>query len=142
MIADASSAGVALWPVVLPLTAATLAALFRRFPLVQRSVMEVTVLLLLAADLLLLARVADGTTAVVNFGGWGAPFGVTFVADRLSAALCTVAGIVAVAVATFARADIRARRRHVIEDLLLALLIKVSIHAIIIMWTHLLKQHV
>ena len=33
----------------------------------------------------------------MNFGGWGAPFGVTFVADAMSAALCTVAGTVALA---------------------------------------------
>ena len=69
-------------------------------------------MLMLAAAVLLLARVARGATVSMDFGGWGAPFGVTFVADRLSAALCTVAGVVALAVAVFARADIRARRRR------------------------------
>ena len=48
----------------------------------------------------------------MKFGGWGAPFGITFVADVLSAALCTAAGVVALAVAIFARADVRARRRR------------------------------
>jgi multicomponent Na+:H+ antiporter subunit D len=63
----------------------------------------------------------------MNFGGWGAPFGVTFVADQLAAALCTVAGIVALAVTVFARADIRARRRRAgFDPLFLAMLAAVN----------------
>jgi multicomponent Na+:H+ antiporter subunit D len=112
MIADALAAGAALWPVAVPLGAAALTLLLRRRPALQRGVMEGAVALMLAASVLLLARVARGGVAVVDFGGWGAPFGVTFVADGLSAALCTTAGVVALAVAVFARADIRARRRR------------------------------
>jgi multicomponent Na+:H+ antiporter subunit D len=89
--------------------------------------MEGAVALMLAAAVLLLARVARNGSVVANFGGWGAPFGVTFVADGLSAALCTVAGIVALAVAVFARADIRARRRAAgFDPLFLALLAAVN----------------
>ena len=127
MIADSLAAGLALWPVAIPLAAAALTMLLRRTPTVQRVVMEMAVALLLAADALLLAHVADGATALVDFGGWGAPFGVTFVADRLSAALCTAAGVVAVAVAIFARADIRARRRRAgFDPLFLAMLAAVN----------------
>jgi len=127
MIADALTDGLALWPVAVPLAAAALTILLRRRPALQRSVMETAVLLMLAAAALLLTRVARSGTVILNFGGWGAPFGVTFVADRLSAALCTVAGVVALAVAVFARADIRARRRRAgFDPLFLAMLAAVN----------------
>jgi multicomponent Na+:H+ antiporter subunit D len=82
---------------------------------------------MLAASAMLLERVAHGEAVIEDFGGWGAPFGVTFVADALGAVLCTVAGIVALAVAIFARADIRARRRRAgFDPLFLALLAAVN----------------
>lgn len=112
MMVDALRDGLAVWPVAIPLGAAALAALARGRPAVQRGVMEVAVGLTLAAAALLLARAACGEPVVAAFGGWGAPFGVTFVADVLSAVLCVAAGVVALAVAIFARADIRDRRRR------------------------------
>jgi multicomponent Na+:H+ antiporter subunit D len=127
MIADALTDGLALWPIAVPLAAAALTIVLRRRPALQRSVMETAVALMLAAAALLLARVARSGTLILNFGGWAAPFGVTFVADRLSAALCTVAGVVALAVAVFARADIRARRRRAgFDPLFLAMLAAVN----------------
>ncbi len=127
MIGDALADGAALWPVAIPLGAATVTLLLRRRPALQRGVMETAVVLMLVAAVLLLARVARGETVVLNFGGWGAPFGVTFVADEMSAALCTVAGIVALAVAVFARADIRTRRRRAgFDPLFLAMLAAVN----------------
>ena len=112
MTADAVADGLALGPVVIPLGAAAITLLLRRLPGLQRAVMEAGVALTLAAAALLITRAARGATVVVEFGGWGAPFGITFVADTLGAALCTTAGIVALAVAIFARADIRDRRRR------------------------------
>jgi multicomponent Na+:H+ antiporter subunit D len=127
MLADAVTNGLALWPVAIPLGAAALTALLRRRPALQRGVMEGAVLLMLAASALLLARVADGDVLVVRLGGWGAPFGVTLVADRLGAALSTVAGLVGLAVAVYARADIRARRRRAgFDPLFLAMLTAVN----------------
>jgi multicomponent Na+:H+ antiporter subunit D len=112
MTADAMADGLAVGPVVIPLGAAAITMLLRRLPRLQRTVMEAGVGLMLAAAALLVTRAARGETVVVKFGGWGAPFGITFVADTLGAALCTTAGIVALAVAIFARADIRDRRRR------------------------------
>lgn len=127
MITDALTNGVAVWPVAIPIAAATLTVLLRRRSALQRGIMESAVVLMLAADVLLLTRVGHGGTVTLTFGGWGAPFGVTFVADGLSAALCTVAGIVALAVAVFARADIRARRRRAgFDPLFLAMLAAVN----------------
>jgi multicomponent Na+:H+ antiporter subunit D len=125
MAADAGS--LALWPVAVPLATAALTTLLRRRPALQRGVMEAGVVLMLASSLLLLARAARGDVLVVNFGGWGAPFGVTFVGDRLGAALSAVAGIVGLAVAIYARADIRARRRRAgFDPLFLAMLAAVN----------------
>ena len=127
MLADTFADAAAVWPVAIPLAASALATALRRWPALQRAVMEIAVALLLTSDILLLARVATGGTVGVDFGGWGAPFGITFVADGLSAALCTVAGVVACAVAMFARADIRARRRRAgFDALYLALLAAVN----------------
>ena len=127
MIADVISDALALWPVVIPLAAAAITMLSRRRPFIQRSVMEGAVALTLASSITLLIHVAPGRPAIVNFGGWGGPFGVTFVADGLSAALSTAAGIVALAVAVFARADIRARRRRAgFDSLFLAMLAAVN----------------
>lgn len=111
VIADAIARGAAVWPVAIPLIGAALTLLFRRSPRIQRGVMEGGVMLMLGASVSLLVRVARDDVAVMAFGGWGAPFGITFVADRLGAALSLVTGIVALAVAIYARADIRARRR-------------------------------
>ena len=112
MAADWLADGLAIWPVIVPLGGAALTLLLRRRPALQRAVMEVAVAAMLLASALLLARTMGGATLVAKFGGWGGPFGVTFVADLLSATLCTAAGVVALAVAIFARADVRARRRR------------------------------
>lgn len=45
---------------------------------------------------------------VVHFGDWPAPFGISFVADALSALLVMVAGFVSWLVAVFSLADVRA----------------------------------
>lgn len=126
-VTGALADGISFWPVAIPLGAAAITALLRRRPALQRGVMESGVLLMLAASLGLLVHVAHGAVATMAFGGWGAPFGVTFVADRLGAALTTVTGIVALAVAIYARAEIRARRRRAgFDPLFLAMLAAVN----------------
>ena len=112
MIAEIIVRGAAVWPVAIPLIAAALTLMLRRSPAAQRAAMEGGVSLMLGASVVLLARVARGDIAIMAFGGWGAPFGITFVADRLGAALSVVTGVVGLAVAIYARADIRARRRR------------------------------
>ena len=127
MITDALVRGLAVWPVVIPLVAAALTLLVRRWPVLQRTVMEGAVVTTLVAAAFLLARVSDGDALVMRFGGWDRPFAVTFVADALSAALCTTSGVVALAVAIFARADVRARRRRAgFDALFLGMLVAVN----------------
>src|SRR5690349_6579089 len=112
MIGDALMDGLAVWPVIVPLAGAALTVLLRRWPTLQRWVMEIAVAAMLASAVVLLVQTGGGEIRVAAFGGWGRPFGVTFVADVLSSVLCVAAGVVALAVAIFARADVRARRRR------------------------------
>lgn len=104
--------GAVIWPVLVPLVAAAFTLLLRRHQLAQRTVMEVATVLTLLASLLLLQRVARGEVVVMTFGGWPRPFGVSFMADRLGAALSVVTGVIGLASAIYARADIRAQRRR------------------------------
>ncbi|HEU4584179.1 MAG TPA: proton-conducting transporter membrane subunit [Gemmatimonadaceae bacterium] len=125
--AGAALDGIAVWPVVIPLGAAAITALLRHRPALQRGVMEAAVSLMLAASIWLLAYVAHGRVAGMAFAGWGAPFGVTFVVDRVGAALTTVTGLVAIAVTIYARAEIRARRRRAgFDPIFLAMLASVN----------------
>ena len=77
MIADALRDGLAVWPVVIPLGAAALTVLLRHRPALQRGVMEGAVGLTLAAAAVLMERVERGGPVVMEFGDWGAPFGIT-----------------------------------------------------------------
>jgi len=127
MIADAFFNGLAFWPVGVPLAAAGLAIFLHRAPAVQRRVLEAGVLLMLVVSALLLVQVTRQDVVTTAFGGWRAPFGVTFVADRLSAALATVTGLVALAVTIFCRAEIGPRRRRAgFDALFLAMLAAVN----------------
>ena len=127
MTRETLETGLAVMPVVIPLGAAALASIGRRWPALQRGIMEAAVGLTLLATVLLLMRTARGEIVVVAFGGWGAPFGITFVADVLSSVLTVAASVVGVAVALFARADIRARRRRAgFDSLFLGMLAAVN----------------
>ena len=62
--------------------------------------------LLLMLSILLLGQVWSEGPISAQMGGWQAPFGITLVADHLSAMLVLVAAIVAVAVSIYAITDI------------------------------------
>src|SRR5690606_23018763 len=82
---------------------------------------------MLISSALLVGRVARDGVIITAFGGWPAPFGVTFVGDRLSAALVTVTGVIALAVTIYARSEIGARRRRAgFDPLFLAMLAAVN----------------
>ncbi|MBB3935313.1 proton-conducting transporter membrane subunit [Aureimonas phyllosphaerae] len=101
-----------LWPVAVPLaTAAVCAALWGRIE-AQRVVSWIGTILLFAVSLALLSRtVMDGIQAI-QFGNWAAPFGVTFAADRLGAAMAAITGLMALATMIFGLADIRRREEE------------------------------
>ena len=60
----------------------------------------------LAAALLLFAEVASNGVIAGQMGGWPAPFGITLVADMLSAIMVVITAITAVAVALYALGEI------------------------------------
>ncbi len=96
-------------PVLVPLfTAAVL--LLGSPPRAQRWLALAGACGLLASAIALGLRVHHVGIQVLQSGSWAAPFGITFVADRLSAVLVIAEGIVAVAVTAFGFAGIDPRR--------------------------------
>ncbi len=101
-----------LWPVILPLAASALCAMFWHRPDIQRWVSLLSLVLMLVSSLLLLVRVETIGTQMIAFGGWPVPFGIVFVADRLGAAMAAITAVLALSIAIFGLADIRRRQEH------------------------------
>ena len=93
-------------PVVLPLAAAALAFALAGRRGAQRVVATVASVLLVPLSLTLLWRVSTDGIQVMQAGGWAAPFGISFVADHLSAIMVGVSAVIAAATAVYALADI------------------------------------
>jgi multicomponent Na+:H+ antiporter subunit D len=89
-------------PVVLPLLGAGLQVVFARRQVFQRSLsLAVLTAVLVSAVALLVRADRDGAQAV-QLGDWAAPYGITFVADRLAALLLVVSSAVLLAVLVYA----------------------------------------
>ena len=97
-------------PIVLPFVAAVLTFLFRAKGSVGRWLSIGGCLLLLAASIALMVAVWREGVIAAQMGGWPAPFGITLVADLLSAVMVVITAITGLAVAVYALADIDARR--------------------------------
>ena len=92
-------------PIVFPLAGIALCALLWNRPQVQRGVGLLASLGLFASSIGLLIATYDGTVLVTQFGSWRAPFGITFVADMLAAAMVAITGLMAVAVSIYGLAS-------------------------------------
>ena len=111
-------------PIAVPFATAVLAFLFRaNGPAGRWLSIGGSVLLLAAAVGLMLVVLQQGVIAA-QMGGWPAPFGITLVADLLSAVMVVITAITGLAVAIYSLADIDARREalgyHVLFQVLLA----------------------
>ncbi len=114
-------------PLLLPFLAAALALLAWRWVAVQRWLGVAGAVAQLAAAVALFVAVVTDGIQVTQIGGWSAPFGITLVADLLSASLVVVTGAlgVAVAFASFGGIDIR-RESFGYYPLLLVLLVGIA----------------
>ncbi len=111
-------------PVVLPLLSAALLLVLRGRRELQRVLATGATAALLVVAAVLLAQVRSQGILAVQFGGWPAPFGITFVADHLAAIMVLITAVMALASALYALRDIdperEARGYHPLVQVLLA----------------------
>lgn len=97
-------------PILIPLTTATVLLLSWRSRRAQRVVSVIGTMALFSASLWLLASVWQHGIHVSRIGNWPAPFGITLVADLLSAIMVVLAGLVGLVVVVYSLVSIDARR--------------------------------
>jgi multicomponent Na+:H+ antiporter subunit D len=113
-------------PIVVPLASAALGILVRR-PRANAAVSMAGAVALLGCALLLVERVMREGVAATQVGNWPAPFGITIVADLLSALMVLVAAIIGLAVFVYSTASVDAgRKAHAFYPLLHVLLMGVN----------------
>lgn len=97
-------------PILIPLATAILALLFWNYRRVQRGLNLAGAAALLAVAVWLLVSVSRAGIQATQIGNWPAPFGITLVADLLSAIMVVLAGLMGFAVAVYSLFSIDARR--------------------------------
>jgi multicomponent Na+:H+ antiporter subunit D len=97
-------------PILVPLTTAAILLLAPKRAILQRWIALGGSILLLGSAAIVFRRVAVAGIQVLQVSGWPAPFGITLVADLLSAMLVVAMGVVAVAVTAAAFAGVDPRR--------------------------------
>ena len=111
-------------PIILPLIAAVATGFERGNGRRQGVVSACAALGLLAISVALLAVVWRNGPVAVQAGGWPAPFGITLVADHLSAALVTITAVIGLAAIVYSFEDVGtgglARALHPLLHALLA----------------------
>lgn len=93
--------------VALPLLGAALSLLATGRRRLQRGISLAVCTGSLAVAVAIVAGVVRGGTAAAQLGGWGAPVGIAFVADRLSAGLLVTAVATVLAVLVYALGQVR-----------------------------------
>jgi multicomponent Na+:H+ antiporter subunit D len=116
-----------LLPIFIPLVAAALALLAWQNRRAQRVIGVLGAAGLLIAALVQLLVVSDQGMLALQVGDWPAPFGITLVADLLSAIMVAITGLMGLVVVVYSLASIdRARESFGYYPLLLFLLMGVS----------------
>jgi len=98
-------------PVLIPLASAAASLVAWRSERVQRAIGVAGTGGLLVASLALASAVGREGAIATGMGGWPAPFGITFVADMLSALMVAVTGLMGFAVAVYSTAEMDRERR-------------------------------
>jgi multicomponent Na+:H+ antiporter subunit D len=99
-----------LLPILVPLATAVAMLLAWRRVRLQRALNVAGAAALLLVSLALLAFIRRDGIQAVQLGNWPAPFGITFVADLLSAMLVVLAGVLGLAVAVYSLFSLDVRR--------------------------------
>lgn len=99
-------------PIAFPAAGVALCTMLWANPQAQRAVSLVASTGLFFSAIALVAAAHDGTVLATQFGDWAAPFGITFVADMLAAAMVLITGVMAVAVGIYGLAGDAEEREH------------------------------
>jgi multicomponent Na+:H+ antiporter subunit D len=99
-------------PIILPAVVGVIMLLMRQFVRLQRVLSVAGALGLSVVGGLLVSTVQAEGIVAVQMGGWPAPFGITLVADALSAGLVFITGLVALAVSIYAMRGIDVAREQ------------------------------
>jgi multicomponent Na+:H+ antiporter subunit D len=114
-------------PVAFPLGGIALCTLLWNRPIAQRFISLTASTGLLLASVALLTATYDGTVLATQFGAWAAPFGISFAADMLAAAMVLITGLMAVAVGIYGLAgDAKEREQALYHPLYQGLLLGVT----------------
>lgn len=97
-------------PLLVPLLTASVSFFFWRRDRAQRVLSVVGSALLLVVSVALLLQVHTGGILVAELANWPAPFGITFVADHLSAIMVLLTALVGLATAVYSLQDIDPER--------------------------------
>jgi multicomponent Na+:H+ antiporter subunit D len=99
-------------PILIPLLCGASALLLRSSRPAQRFLGVGGAAALLASALLLIAEVERQGVIATQLGNWPAPYGITIVADRFSAVMVLLAGVIGLAVAVYSLGSIDSRRER------------------------------
>lgn len=110
-------------PIMVPAITGVLALLARNHRTIQRGISVLGAVVLFGAGIAMVLQVHSHGILAGQMGDWSAPFGISLVADHLSAGLVGVSGFVGLAVAIYSIAGIDESRErfgfHVLFHLLL-----------------------
>lgn len=101
-------------PAILPAMTAAFLVLALRHDLRRQRIVSIAVTVLLVGLATVLAAIAfsDGGVRAYQLGAWPAPFGISFVLDRLSATMLLLTAVLALCVVIFAAGGMDGRGRH------------------------------
>ena len=97
-------------PILIPFLTAILALLARKFRRVQRSISIVGMAVTLSVAIGLLFSVLQNGIQAAQMGNWKAPFGITLVADLLSAIMVVLAALMGLAITVYSLVTVDRRR--------------------------------
>ena len=99
-------------PIIVPMGTAAIMLLTRRLPALQRWLGLAGAFALLANAAVVFGRVNSAGIQVLQIGGWPAPFGITLVADHLSAVMVLITGIMGFGVGLYSLRDVDENRER------------------------------